>query len=91
MSQARVHARRVLLEEAEALSLLAHRLDEEFDAVVAQLVGLSGRVVVSGMGKSGHIGRKIAATLASTGTPALFLHPAENWLQRAPDFPASGF
>lgn len=77
MSQARVHARRVLLEEAEALSLLAHRLDEEFDAVVAQLVGLSGRVVVSGMGKSGHIGRKIAATLASTGTPALFLHPAE--------------
>jgi arabinose-5-phosphate isomerase len=77
MSPARAHARRVLTEEAEALCLLAERLDDEFDAVVEHLVGLTGRVVVSGMGKSGHIGRKIAATLASTGTPAFFLHPAE--------------
>jgi arabinose-5-phosphate isomerase len=77
MSQARVHARRVLLEEAAALTQLAERLDTEFDAAVELLVALAGRVVVSGMGKSGHIGRKIAATLASTGTPALFLHPAE--------------
>ena len=56
---------------------MAQRLDAQFDAAVENLVALSGRVVVSGMGKSGHIGRKIAATLASTGTPALFLHPAE--------------
>lgn len=77
MSQARIHAQRVLQEEAEALTLLAQRLDDEFDGVVEQLVGLQGRVVVSGMGKSGHVGRKIAATLASTGTPAFFLHPAE--------------
>ena len=77
MSQARVHARRVLLEEAEALCLLAERIGDEFDTVVEHLVGQTGRVVVSGMGKSGHIGRKIAATLASTGTPAFFLHPAE--------------
>lgn len=77
MSQARAHARRVLQEEAEALLQIAQRLDATFDAAVEQLVGSSGRVVVSGMGKSGHVGRKIAATLASTGTPALFLHPAE--------------
>ena len=52
-------------------------IGDEFDTVVEHLVGQTGRVVVSGMGKSGHIGRKIAATLASTGTPAFFLHPAE--------------
>lgn len=71
-------ARRVLALEAGALSLLADSLDEAvFARAVALLAGASGRVVVSGMGKSGHVGRKIAATLASTGTPALFVHPAE--------------
>jgi len=74
---ARDHARRVLKEEAEALTLLAERLDESFEQAVVRLVGCQGRVVVTGMGKSGHVGRKIAATLASTGSPALFLHPAE--------------
>lgn len=73
----RSHARRVLLEEAEALTRIAESLDASFDAAVEALVACTGRTVVTGMGKSGHIGRKIAATLASTGTPALFLHPAE--------------
>ena len=69
--------RRVLVTEAAALSVLAERLDERFARAVQLLAGTTGRVVVSGMGKSGHVGRKIAATLASTGTPALFVHPAE--------------
>lgn len=74
---ARDHARRVLREEAEALLSLAERLDCAFDDALERILACSGRVVVTGMGKSGHIGRKIAATLASTGSPALFLHPAE--------------
>lgn len=70
-------ARRVLRIEAEAITGLIERLDEHFDAAVEILLGCDGRVVVTGMGKSGLIGRKVAATLASTGTPAIFLHPAE--------------
>jgi arabinose-5-phosphate isomerase len=72
-------AREALEIEAEAIRKLAERLDRD-DSVpnaIAVMMACKGRVVVSGMGKSGHIGRKIAATLASTGTPALFLHPAE--------------
>ncbi len=56
---------------------LKARLDHAFAQTVSLVLGISGRVVVMGMGKSGHVGRKIAATLASTGTPALFVHPAE--------------
>ena len=63
--------------EAEAILGLIPRLDERFERAVELLRGCSGRVIVTGMGKSGLIGRKIAATLASTGTPAHFLHPAE--------------
>lgn len=70
-------ARRVLSLEAEALSLLTEALDARFDAAVEALARATGRVVVSGMGKSGHVGRKIAATMASTGTPAMFVHPGE--------------
>jgi arabinose-5-phosphate isomerase len=70
-------ARRVLALEAEALTSLAEGLDDRFAQAVSRLASATGRVVVSGMGKSGHVGRKIAATLASTGTPALFVHPAE--------------
>lgn len=71
-------ARRVLATEAEALGLLAAALNEAgFARAVSLLAGATGRVVVTGMGKSGHVARKIAATLASTGTPALFVHPAE--------------
>jgi len=63
--------------EASALSGLAARLDAVFVQAVQRVLQTTGRVVVMGMGKSGHIGRKIAATLASTGTPAFFVHPAE--------------
>jgi arabinose-5-phosphate isomerase len=63
--------------EAAAITGLKASVGESFAQVVALVLGISGRVVVMGMGKSGHIGRKIAATLASTGTPALFVHPAE--------------
>jgi KpsF/GutQ family protein len=70
-------ARRVLREEADALRTLAGRLDGAFTEAVARVLACPGRVVVTGMGKSGIVGRKIVATLASTGTPALFLHPAE--------------
>jgi arabinose-5-phosphate isomerase len=70
-------ARAVLATEAAGITALAAALDHRFAAAVALLGGASGRVVVSGMGKSGHVARKIAATLASTGTPALFVHPGE--------------
>jgi arabinose-5-phosphate isomerase len=70
-------ARQVLANEATALRALAGALDASFCRAIDLLAAVTGRVVVSGMGKSGHIGRKIAATLASTGTPALFVHPAE--------------
>lgn len=69
--------RRVLQIEAHAVQVLIDRLDERFTQVVDLLYNCKGKVVVSGMGKSGLIGQKIAATLASTGTPAFFLHPAE--------------
>ncbi|TSA48936.1 MAG: KpsF/GutQ family sugar-phosphate isomerase [Nitrosomonadales bacterium] len=70
-------AQEVLLIEAQEVEALAQRLDENFTRAVEIILQCSGRVVVSGMGKSGHIGRKIAATLASTGTPSFFMHPAE--------------
>jgi len=70
-------ARRVLAIEADAVSRLAERLDEAFAQAVALILASHGRVIVSGIGKSGHIGRKIAATMASTGTPAYFVHAAE--------------
>ena len=63
--------------EARGLLGLAARQGEDFSAAVAAMLACRGRVVVMGMGKSGHVGRKIAATLASTGTPAFFVHPAE--------------
>ena len=70
-------ARRVLRIEAEALADLQQRLDASFERAVDVLLACKGRVVVVGMGKSGLIGRKIAATFSSTGTPSVFLHPAE--------------
>jgi arabinose-5-phosphate isomerase len=74
---ARSLAGRVLRIEAEAILGLVAKLDERFDRAVDVILRCAGRVIVTGMGKSGHIGGKIAATLASTGTPAFFLHPAE--------------
>ncbi|WP_047554017.1 KpsF/GutQ family sugar-phosphate isomerase [Methylotenera sp. G11] len=70
-------AKEVLLLEAREVELLAERLDQSFADAVACVLQCRGRVVVSGMGKSGHVGGKIASTLASTGTPAFFMHPAE--------------
>src|SRR3546814_12752405 len=70
-------ARRVLDVEARAISTLAGLLDGCFIEAVARLAAIEGRVIVTGMGKSGHVARKIAANLASTGPPALFVHPGE--------------
>jgi len=76
-NQARALARKVLQTEAAAILALVDRLDERFDTAVALLRNCRGRVILTGMGKSGIICRKIAATLTSTGTAAVFLHPAE--------------
>lgn len=70
-------ARRVLRIEADAIAELIGRLDEQFERAVEMILACNGRVVVTGLGKSGLIGRKISATLASTGTPSVFLHAAE--------------
>ena len=70
-------ARETLQIEVDAVAALTDRIDGRFVQAVERLMACTGRVVVTGMGKSGHIGRKIAATLASTGTPAMFVHPAE--------------
>ncbi|WP_417274052.1 KpsF/GutQ family sugar-phosphate isomerase [Celeribacter halophilus] len=70
-------AKRVIAQEAEALGLLSDSLGEEFTKAIETVLSAKGRTIVTGMGKSGHIARKIAATLASTGTPAYFVHPAE--------------
>ena len=69
--------REVLKIEADALIKLEHSLGNTFSTAIEKLCQINGRVVVTGMGKSGHIGKKVAATLSSTGTPALFVHPAE--------------
>ena len=71
------HAREVLRMEAEAILELVPRIDENFAAAVNLILECQGRTVITGMGKSGLIGRKMAATLASTGTPSFYLHPAE--------------
>ena len=70
-------AREVLRIEADAVQALIARIDRDFLAAVQIILDCKGRIVVSGMGKSGHIARKIASTLASTGTPAFFVHPGE--------------
>ena len=70
-------ARRVIRVEALALSAMADRIDSSFERAIDLILGSTGRVIVSGMGKSGLVGQKIASTMASTGTPAFFLHPAE--------------
>ncbi|MBW4054453.1 MAG: KpsF/GutQ family sugar-phosphate isomerase [Proteobacteria bacterium] len=70
-------ARRVIRVEALALSAMAERIDNSFERAIDLILMSTGRVIVSGMGKSGLVGQKIASTMASTGTPAFFLHPAE--------------
>ena len=78
----RALAERVLRLEAEAILGVIPKLGESFERAVDLLRTCTGRVIVTGIGKSGHVGGKIAATLASTGTPAYFLHPAEHALAR---------
>jgi arabinose-5-phosphate isomerase len=75
--QVRALAREVLTIEADAVAKLAERVDDAFVRAVALCLACKGRIVVIGMGKSGHIGSKLAATLASTGSPAFFVHPSE--------------
>ncbi len=70
-------ARRVLSYASEALNTLSASLDDDFTRAIGMILAAKGRVIVSGMGKSGHVARKTAATLSSTGTPAYFIHPAE--------------
>jgi arabinose-5-phosphate isomerase len=70
-------ARRTIELEAHAVTELRERIDSQFDQACRLILACTGRVIVSGMGKSGHMGRKIAATLVSTGTPAFFMHPGE--------------
>ncbi|HIJ97126.1 MAG TPA: KpsF/GutQ family sugar-phosphate isomerase [Desulfuromonadales bacterium] len=70
-------AQRVIRVEAEALLAMADRIDSSFERAIELILASSGRVIVSGMGKSGLVGQKVASTMASTGTPAFFLHPAE--------------
>ncbi|MFN3235016.1 MAG: SIS domain-containing protein [Gammaproteobacteria bacterium] len=70
-------AKEVLSTEAQAILALTDRLDEQFTQAIDAMLQCKGRIIVTGMGKSGHIGNKIAATLASTGTPAFFVHPGE--------------
>lgn len=70
-------ALRVIAREIEGLEALRGIVDARFEAMVEKIAGLKGRVILSGIGKSGHVARKIAATLASTGTPAYFVHPSE--------------
>lgn len=69
--------RGTMLAEAAAVSAVAHGLGQEFDIAVDMLLKCTGRIVVLGLGKSGHVGRKIASTLSSTGSPAFFVHAAE--------------
>lgn len=70
-------AQAVIMAELEAIEALKNRLDSEFEKACEAILACKGRVIISGMGKSGHISNKIAATLASTGTPAFFVHPGE--------------
>src|SRR5690554_8205084 len=70
-------ALRTIRLEQQAIACLEPRIDDSFISACQMILACPGRVVVVGMGKSGHVGRKIAATLASTGTPAFFVHPAE--------------
>jgi arabinose-5-phosphate isomerase len=70
-------ARSVLSTEASAIAALEANVGDAFVSAVQTMLNAKGRVVVTGIGKSGHVGRKLAATLASTGTPAFFVHPAE--------------
>ena len=69
--------RRVIKIEADAVSMIENRIDDKFELAVESILNCPGRLIISGMGKSGLIAQKIASTMASTGTPAYFVHPSE--------------
>lgn len=77
MSSLLNNARKVILQEAESLKEMAERLDENFEKAVNLIYNAKGKVIISGIGKSGQVAKKIAATMSSTGTPAFFIHPSE--------------
>ena len=77
MSLIKDRAKETLEIEIDALKKLVPRIDDEFEAAANEILSCKARVIVTGIGKSGHIGKKIAASLASTGTPSFFMHPAE--------------
>ena len=77
LKEVRTYATRCLTEEAQAIMGLIPQLDENFDKAIAMIVNCKGKVIITGVGKSGHIGAKIAATLSSTGTPSFFLNPLD--------------
>ena len=70
-------AKNVISNEIEALHAISEQLDEQFDAAIKLILATTGRTIICGMGKSGIIGKKIAASFASTGTPSFFMHPGE--------------
>jgi arabinose-5-phosphate isomerase len=75
--KSRTRAKKVLINESDAIAALAGRVGPDFDAIIDLLAATKGRVIITGMGKPGFIARKVSATMASTGTPSLYLHPAE--------------
>ena len=77
LTQIRQYAKQCLEDEAQALLELIPQLDENFDKAVNMIYNCKGKIIVTGVGKSGHIGAKIAATLSSTGTPAFFINPLD--------------
>ena len=77
MSEIQKVARKVLKDESEGIELLKDFFDDNFSLAVKKIIEIKGKVIVTGVGKSGHIGKKISATLSSTGTPSYFVHPTE--------------
>ena len=77
MSEIQKVARKVLKDESDGIALLKDFFDENFSSAVNKIFKIKGKVIVTGVGKSGHIGKKISATLSSTGTPSYFVHPTE--------------
>ena len=77
MSEIQQVARKVLKDESEGIELLTDFFDDNFSLAVKKIIEIKGKVIVTGVGKSGHIGKKISATLSSTGTPSYFVHPTE--------------
>ena len=77
MSEIKEVAKKVLKDESEGIELLKDFFDDNFSSAIKKILDIKGKVIVTGVGKSGHIGKKISATMSSTGTPSYFVHPTE--------------